>query len=86
MLRRENHAPESGGFCDGDPLPGVEIGRKEDGGVAFSVAPFGVGEGVGAEMEEEGHFCELPLELLGGGDGEEGKRWRRRGLDERERG
>lgn len=65
VLRREDDAGEAGVFGDLDPLGGVEVGRVEDGRVGFSGAPFGVGEGVGAEVEEHGHGSELPLELLG---------------------
>lgn len=46
-----------------DPLSGVEVGGVEDGGVNVAGAPFGVGEGVGSEVEEHGHVAELPLEL-----------------------
>lgn len=49
-----------------DPLGGIEGGaRVEDGGVRSAGPPLGVVEGVGAEVEEEGHLPQLPLELGG---------------------
>lgn len=43
----------------------------------MAAAPFRIGEGVGPEVEEEGHVAELPLELESVGDGQNGKRRRR---------
>lgn len=74
VLRGEDDAGEAGGFGGSDPLGGVEAGRVEDGRVGFAGAPLGVGEGVGAEVEEHGHGSELPLELLGGREGWERER------------
>ena len=60
VLRSQNNARKSRRFGDGNPLTRVEIGGEEDGRIGSSVAPFGVSEGVGAEVEEESHLCELP--------------------------
>lgn len=56
MLSGEDDAMEaivSGGL---DPLGGGEGGGGEDGGVGRAGAPFGVGVGVGAEVDEERHL------------------------------
>lgn len=64
---------------DSDPLGRVDIGGAEYGGVGTTRAPFGIGEGVGAEVEEEGHVLELPLEVESVGEGQNGKRRRLEG-------
>lgn len=77
VLGCEDHAGEASGSCGAGPLAGVEGVGTEDGGRDAAGAPFGIGEGVGAEVEEEGHLAELPSELGSGGEGR--KRERRRG-------
>jgi len=62
-------------FCDPYPLRCVELGGVEDGGVSVAGTPFGVREGVGAEMEEEGHVAQLPLELQRRWERQNWKRW-----------
>lgn len=62
-------------FGNPDPLGSVELGGVEDGGVDAAGAPLCVGEGVGAEVEEEGHVSLLPLELERGGERQDWKWW-----------
>jgi len=62
-------------FGDLYPLRCVELGGVEDGGVSVAGTPLGVREGVGAEVEEEGHVAQLPLELERRWEGQNGKRW-----------
>lgn len=64
-------------FSDPYPLRCVELGGVEDGGVSVAGTPLGVREGVGAEVEEEGHVAQLPLELE---RRREGQNWKRRGF------
>lgn len=87
----ENYARKARVFGDSDPLSGVELGGVEDRGVDVAGAPLGIREGVGSEVEEHCHVAELPLELRGRGEGQNGKRrWlsgclgRRKGGSERE--
>ena len=63
VFGRENYARKSRVLGDSDPLSGVESRRVEDGGIRAAGAPLGVCEGIGPEVEEEGHVGELPLEL-----------------------
>lgn len=79
-------------FGDPYPLRCVEFCGVEEGGVDVAGTPLGVGEGVGAEVEEEGHAAELPLELERGWEGQNRKRWglpvatcRDEGVTEREK-
>lgn len=60
VLGGENDAGNSGGFGDGDPVGGVEGGGSEDRRVNVAGSPLGIGEGVGAEVEEEGDVGEVP--------------------------
>lgn len=76
MLGSENHAGKSGVLGYSHPLSCVEVGGVEDVGVGVAGTPLGVREGVWAEVEEEGHVAELPLELGRRRDGQNGKRWR----------
>lgn len=75
VLGGEDHAREPGVPGDLDPLGGVKADRIEYGRVRVAGAPLGVGEGVGAEVEEHGHCAHLPLELGSRRDGQIGK-WR----------
>lgn len=79
VLGREHDAPEPSRRRRARPLARVERGGREHGRVGAAGAPLGIREGVGAEVEEEGHLGELPLELRVGGDGEDRQRRRRRG-------
>lgn len=78
VLRREDDPGEAGFGCRAGPLPGVERRGVEEGGVGAARSPLGVGEGVDAEVDEEGHLALLPCELRGGGQGKDGE-WGRRG-------
>lgn len=78
VLDGEDDPREAVGRGDVCPLSGVEAIWGEDGRIGAAGSPLGVGEGVGAEVEEEGHLAQLPLELGSGGDGEE-REGRRRG-------
>lgn len=69
MLRGQNKAGEAVVGGGPGPLEGGEVGGGEDYGVHFAGAPLRVGEGVGAEVKEEGELGLLPLELGGGGEG-----------------
>lgn len=76
VLGGEDHPGESASGSGPRPLAGVEGARAEDGGGGVAGAPLRVGEGVGAEVEEESHLAQLPPELRGGGQGRNGKRGR----------
>lgn len=76
VLGGENHARKSRFLGHAYPLRCVEVGGVEEVGVGVAGAPLGVREGVWAEVEEEGHVAELPLELGSRRDGQNGKRWR----------
>lgn len=73
VLGSEDEAGESVVGGGAGPLGGGEGRGVEDGGVGEAGAPLSVGEGVGAEVEEEGHLRLLPPELGGGGEGQNGK-------------
>lgn len=60
MLDREDDPRETVGGGDASPLGGVEEIRGEDGGIGVAGSPLRVGEGVGAEVEEESHLAKLP--------------------------
>lgn len=56
MLGGEDNAVEAMIRGGADPLGGGEGRGAKDGGVSGARAPFRVGEGVEAEMDEEGHL------------------------------
>lgn len=60
MLDREDDPRETVGGGDASPLGGVEEIGGEDGGIGVAGSPLRVGEGVGAEVEEESHLAKLP--------------------------
>lgn len=76
MLGGEDHGSHAGGGEGRGPLVGGEGGGVEDGGEGLVGAPFGGGEGVGAEVEEGVVFEGVPGELAGGGGSEVGRGWR----------
>ena len=77
VLGRDDHAREAAFFGDSYPLSGAEVCGVEDGGVHVAGTPLRVVEGVDAEVEEECHVAELPLELERVWEGQDGKWWGR---------
>jgi len=65
MLGGEDHGPEACRLGRARPLPRVEAGRGKDRRVFLAVAPFTVGEGVDAEVQEHRQLIALPFELRG---------------------
>jgi len=63
MLGRQHERPEPRGAGGAGPLAAVERGGIEQAGVLVAVAPFTVGEGVDAEVEEQRQFLALPAQL-----------------------
>ena len=59
----EDHPRDAGGLRGADPLSGIEFGRIELLRILSSVAPFPVGKGVHAEVDERGDFVALPGDL-----------------------
>ena len=74
VLGRDDRHAESGVAQRVHPLVGVESVGPEQRGILRAVAPFAVGEGVDAEMQEGGQLQLLPSELLPGGDHAAGDR------------
>jgi hypothetical protein len=73
VLGGEHHGLRARRPGGGGPLVGVEGGGVEDGRGRLAVAPFAVGEGVRAEMDEDREGAILPGELGGGGRRGEGR-------------
>ena len=65
MLGGEDQGPETCGARVLRPGAGVERGRREDRGILFAIAPFAIGEGIDAEVQEERELVALPGELRG---------------------
>jgi hypothetical protein len=63
MFRRENDRAKVRGLCGARPLPRVERAGIENARRLLAVAPFAIGEGVDAEMEEQRQLVALPLKL-----------------------
>lgn len=74
MLGSENETGKPSILGDSNPLISIKIGGVEYRWVSAASTPFGISEGVGAKVKEEGHISELPLDLRSGGDGKNGKR------------
>lgn len=55
VLGGENHAGKARVLSYSDPLSCVEVGGVKDVGIRVAFSPLRVCEGVGAEVEEEGH-------------------------------
>lgn len=60
MFCSEDQAGEAILLGDSDPLTGIKLCGIENGGVGVASSPLRVSEGVGAKVEEERHFSQLP--------------------------